>query len=67
MVQGIYDFLQPDSEAEARALLTAQPDLLLTDEAWDVLSEFFADTPQAQAHLRQRRQLWQETRQQVQP
>lgn len=67
VVQGIYDFLQPDSEAEARALLTVQPDLLLTDEAWAVLSEFFADTPQAQAHLRQRRLLWQETRQQIRP
>lgn len=67
VVQGIYAFLQPDSEAEARALLTAQPDLLLADEAWDVLSEFFADTPHAQAHLRQRRQLWQETRQQIRP
>lgn len=67
VAQGIYDFLQPDSEEEARALLVAQADLLLTEEAWDVLSEFFADTPQAQMHLTQRRRLWQETRQQVRP
>lgn len=55
--QAIYDYLQIDDEVEARAYLVEHADVLLTDKAETVMTEFFGDTAQAEAFVQSRRTL----------
>ena len=51
LAQALYNYLQLNTEAEGRAYLQAQTDLLLTDEAEEAMAEFFGHGADAQAHV----------------
>ena len=63
LIQGLLRFLQADSDEEARAVLLAQPELLLSDEAGEALEKFQGGDEASSAHLARRKALWQQVRQ----
>lgn len=62
IVQALYNYLQLDTEAEGRALLLDQADLLLTDEAAAAMAAFWGHEPESQAHVERFRALLQRVR-----
>lgn len=62
-MQGLLQFLQADSDEDARAVLLAQPELLLSDDAAGELEKFQGGDEASQARVAQRKALWQQVRQ----
>ena len=58
LIQALLEFLPAGSAAEAQAILLAQPDLLLSVDAGQALSQFAGGDPESQQHLEARRALW---------
>ena len=63
LMQGLRQFLRADSDEEARAVLLAQPELLLSDEAAGELEKLQGGDEASQASITQRKALWQQVRQ----
>ena len=57
VAQTLYDYLQLDDEAEARAYLVEHADVLLTKEAEAEMAEFWGNDAQAEAFVQSRRDL----------
>jgi hypothetical protein len=57
VVQALYNYLQLDTEAEGRAFLLKQADLLLTDEAEAAMAEFWGHGSESHAHVERFRAL----------
>jgi hypothetical protein len=62
VVQALYNYLQLDTEAEGRAYLLDQADLLLTDAAEEAMAEFWGHDAVSQAHVDRFRALLQRVR-----
>ena len=58
---GVQSFLRAGNEEQARAVLLAQPDLLLSPEAGEDLQGYTGANPESQAHIDARRALWRTT------
>jgi len=58
VVRGLHQFIQAKTDREARRILLARPDLLLSPEAEQELAEFISDDPVSKAHLEKRRRLF---------
>lgn len=65
VVQALYNYLQLDTEAEGRAYLLDQADLLLTDAAAAAMAEFWGHDEVSQAHVDRFRALLQRVRREV--
>ena len=58
--RGLAEFLQAETDAAARAVLLARPELLLSDASGNRLRSYVDADPAGQAHLDARRALWRE-------